>query len=118
MAGLESTVDMFDLRMSDDARPLYDRVKKFIAEEIEPNTAEFFRLGEDRAERWGYGEGQLDLPAQLFVPLVLAHQAGAGQMLARQDLAQLGADLVHGLLHFANRLLHHDVGSCILQDIH
>jgi len=61
MAGLESTVDMFDLRMSDEARPLYEKVKKFIAEEIEPNTEEYFRLGEGRAERWGYGEGQLDL---------------------------------------------------------
>ena len=61
MAGLESTVDMFDLRMSEGARPLYEKVKKFIAEEIEPNTAEFFRLGEGRAERWGYGEGQLEL---------------------------------------------------------
>ena len=61
MAGLESTVDMFDLRMSDKARPLYEQVKKFIAEEIEPNTAEFFRLGEGRADRWAYGEGQLEL---------------------------------------------------------
>ncbi len=61
MAGLESTVDMFDLRMSEQARPLYENVKKFIAEEIEPNTAEFFRLGEGRAERWGYGDGQLEL---------------------------------------------------------
>ena len=61
MAGLESTVDMFDLRMSEGARPLYEKVKAFIAEEIEPNTAEFFRLGEGRAERWGYGEGQLEL---------------------------------------------------------
>ena len=53
MAGLESTVDMFDLRMSEGARPLYEKVKAFIAEEIEPNTAEFFRLAEGRAERWG-----------------------------------------------------------------
>ena len=61
MTALESTVDMFDLRMSEKARPLYEAVKKFIAEEVEPNTAEFFRLGEDRAERWGYGDGQLEL---------------------------------------------------------
>jgi acyl-CoA dehydrogenase len=61
MPGLESTVDMFDLRMSEAARPLYERVKHFIAEEVEPNTAEFFRLGEGRAERWGYGDGQLEL---------------------------------------------------------
>lgn len=61
MPGLESTVEMFDLRMSDKAKPLYEAVKKFIAEEVEPNTEEFFRLGEGRAERWGYGDGQLEL---------------------------------------------------------
>ena len=43
MAGLESTVDMFDLRMSEGVRPLYDAVKKFIAEEVDPITAEYFR---------------------------------------------------------------------------
>ena len=30
MAGLESTPDMYDLRMSEAVRPLYDAVKKFI----------------------------------------------------------------------------------------
>ncbi len=52
---------MYDLRMSEGARPLFDAVKAFIAEEVEPNTQEFFRLGENRAERWGHGEGQLEL---------------------------------------------------------
>jgi len=52
---------MYDLRMSEKVRPLYEAVKKFIAEEIEPKTEEFFRLGEGRAEHWGYGEGQLEL---------------------------------------------------------
>jgi acyl-CoA dehydrogenase len=61
MAGLESTVDMFDLRMSEGVRPLYDKVQKFIAEEVDPITAEYFRLGEGRADRWSYGEGQLEL---------------------------------------------------------
>ena len=61
MAGLESTVDMFDLRMSEGVRPLYEAVKKFIADEVDPITEEFYRLGEGRAERWGYGEGQLEL---------------------------------------------------------
>ncbi len=61
MPGLETTDEMFDLRMSDAAKPLFEAVKKFIAEEVEPNTAEFFRLGEDRTERWGYGDGQLEL---------------------------------------------------------
>lgn len=50
-----------NLAMSAEARPLYEAVKTFIAEEVEPITEEFFRLGEGRAERWGYGEGQLEL---------------------------------------------------------
>ena len=48
MPGLESTPEMNDLRMSEGARPLFDQVKRFIDEEVEPLTAEFFRLGEDR----------------------------------------------------------------------
>jgi len=61
MPGLESTIDMFDLRMSEGARPLYEKVKAFIADEVEPITAEFFALGEGRAERWSYAPGQLEL---------------------------------------------------------
>ena len=61
MAGLESTVEMYDLRMSDAARPLYEKVKKFIADEVEPITEEFFRLGENREDRWSYAPGQLEL---------------------------------------------------------
>ena len=61
MTALPSTVDMFDLRMSDKAKPLFEAVKRFIAEEVEPNTEEFFRRGEGRADHWGYGDGQLEL---------------------------------------------------------
>jgi acyl-CoA dehydrogenase len=61
MTALESTPDMYDLRMSEGVRPLYDAVKKFIYTEVEPITAEFFRLGQNRADHWGYGEGQLEL---------------------------------------------------------
>ncbi len=61
MAGMETTPDMFDLRMSEAARPLYERVLDFIATEIEPKTDEFFRLGSERDERWSYGPGQLEL---------------------------------------------------------
>ncbi|MDH3706011.1 MAG: acyl-CoA dehydrogenase family protein [Acidimicrobiia bacterium] len=52
---------MYDLTMSDRAKPLYDKVCAFIAEVVDPATPEFFRLGEDRADRWGYGDGQLEL---------------------------------------------------------
>ncbi len=60
MTGLESTVDMFDLRMSEAVRPLYDAVKKFIAEEVQPMSEEFFRLGQDNPDRWSYAPGQLE----------------------------------------------------------
>jgi acyl-CoA dehydrogenase len=61
MTALPSTPDMYDLRMSEAARPLFDAVQRFIAEEVEPNTEEFFRRGEGRADRWSYGPGQLDV---------------------------------------------------------
>ena len=54
-------VDDFDLRMSDKVRPLYEAVKVFIREEVDPITEEYHRLGETRSERWAYGEGQLEL---------------------------------------------------------
>ncbi len=55
------TDDALNLAMSEGALPLYEAVKAFIADEVEPITAEFFRLGEGRANHWGFGEGQLEL---------------------------------------------------------
>jgi acyl-CoA dehydrogenase len=52
---------MFDLRMSEGAKPLFEKVKAFIREEVEPVTQEFFQLGENRAERWSWAPGQLEL---------------------------------------------------------
>lgn len=53
--------ELNDLRMSDAARPLYDRVRKFIKETVDPMAAEFVRLGADKKDRWGYAPGQLDV---------------------------------------------------------
>ena len=55
------TDDALNLAMSEAAVPLYDAVTTFIATEIDPVTEEYFRLGEGRAEHWGFGEGQLEL---------------------------------------------------------
>jgi acyl-CoA dehydrogenase len=55
------TDDAMNLAMSEHAVPLFERVVEFIANEVDPVTEEFFRLGEGRAEHWGYGEGQLEL---------------------------------------------------------
>jgi acyl-CoA dehydrogenase len=61
MAGLETTPEMFDLRMSEENRPLYDAVMKFVKEEVEPITEQFFKLGEGRSDRWSWAPGQLEL---------------------------------------------------------
>jgi len=56
-----SGMDDLDLRMSEDVRPLYRAVVDFIRDEVEPITEEFFRLGQNRAERWSWAPGQLEL---------------------------------------------------------
>ncbi len=61
MAGLETVDEMFDLRMSEGAKPLYEKVKAFIKKEVEPITMPFHQLGENRADRWSWAPGQLEL---------------------------------------------------------
>jgi acyl-CoA dehydrogenase len=56
-----ATDDALNLSMSEHAIPLYEAVKAFIVNEVDPITEEYYRLGEGRAEHWGYGEGQLEL---------------------------------------------------------
>jgi acyl-CoA dehydrogenase len=53
--------ELFDLRMSEAARPLFDRVTKFLEDVVAPMQTEYFALAETRAERWGYAPGQLEL---------------------------------------------------------
>src|SRR5207247_6475374 len=45
--------------MSDEVRPLYEHVKKFIRETVDPMSVEFVRLGQDKKDRWSFTEGQL-----------------------------------------------------------
>ncbi len=61
MAGMEDRVEMFDLRMSEKARPLFDRVVEFIEKEVKPITDEFFQLGQGLEDRWSYHPRQLEL---------------------------------------------------------
>lgn len=56
-----ASMDDFDLRMSTKVAPLYEAVKAFIRDEVEPITEEFYRLGEHRTERWSWAPGQLEL---------------------------------------------------------
>jgi acyl-CoA dehydrogenase len=53
--------ELFNLGMSKGARPLFERVKAFIAEEIEPMSEKYFALAEGRPDRWQFAPGQLEL---------------------------------------------------------
>ena len=46
--------ELNDLRMSDDVRPLYEHVKKFIRETVDPMSVEFAKLGEKKTDRWSF----------------------------------------------------------------
>ncbi|CAN5556337.1 acyl-CoA dehydrogenase family protein [soil metagenome] len=95
-----ASMDDLDLRMSEQVRPLYEAVKAFIADEVEPITAEFYRLGEGRAERWSWAPGQLELLEgakakakanglwNFFLP-----DAETGQGLSNLDYAYIAAEL-------------------------
>jgi acyl-CoA dehydrogenase len=56
-----ASMDDFDLRMSEEVRPLYEAVRAFIRDEVEPITDEFRQLGANRADRWTWVPGQLEL---------------------------------------------------------
>ena len=60
MTEIELQAELNDLRMSKEAQPLFDAVKRHIAENVDPVTEEFFRLGEGRADRWSWAPGQLE----------------------------------------------------------
>ncbi len=91
---------LYDLSMSEAALPLLDAVKKHIRENVEPITAEFYRLGEGRANRWSWAPGQLELldGAKLkakesglwnfFLP-----NAETGEGLSNLDYAYIAAEL-------------------------
>src|SRR5260221_2868432 len=53
--------ELNDLRMSEQVRPLYDHVKKFIRETVDPMSAEFYRLGEKKTDRWSFTPEQLEV---------------------------------------------------------
>src|SRR5258708_2828625 len=58
---LDPQDELNDLRMSDKALPLFNKVKAFIKEVVEPTSVEFHRLGEGRPDIWQYAPGQLEV---------------------------------------------------------
>ncbi len=59
--GFNPEDELNDLRMSERSRPLYDRVRAFIRDTVDPMTAEFQRLGKDKKDPWSFAPGQLDV---------------------------------------------------------
>ena len=100
MAGLETTDAMFDLRMSEAVKPLFEQVKAFVATEVDPVSAEFYALGEGRPDHWSLSEAQFELLDGLkrkakaqglwnfFLP-----DAETGEGLSNLDYAYIAAEL-------------------------
>jgi acyl-CoA dehydrogenase len=92
--------ELYNLSMSAGARPLLDKVKAFIADEVDPITPEYFSLGANRADRWSFAPGQLELLESVkdkakanglwnfFLP-----DATTGQGLSNLDYAYIAIEL-------------------------
>ncbi len=61
--GLNPTDALNDLRMSDKSMPLFEHVKRFIAETVDPMSVKYAALGAGRTgdDRWTYAPGQLEV---------------------------------------------------------
>lgn len=53
--------ELNDLRMSDKAMPLLNKVREFIKDVVQPMSEEFHRLGEGKTDIWSYAPGQLEV---------------------------------------------------------
>lgn len=92
--------DLNDLTMSEEARPLFDHVKKFIADVVDPMSEEFHELGKGRPDIWQYAPGQLEVLEEakneakkqglwnFFLP-----DAETGEGLKNLDYAYIAAEL-------------------------
>lgn len=58
---LDPQDELNDLRMSSKAVPLYNQVKQFIEDVVQPTSERFQLLGEGRPNIWEYAPGQLEL---------------------------------------------------------
>ncbi len=89
-----------NLAMSDGARPLFDAVKTFIADEVEPMSVQFHALDEAKDDPWSFAPGQLELLDgvkakarekglwNFFLP-----NAETGEGLSNLDYAYIAAEL-------------------------
>ncbi len=104
MADTQHTPDAYaelnDLRMSEAARPLYEHVKRFIAETVNPMSEAFHALDDKKKDIWSYAPGQLEILEKakdeakkqglwnFFLP-----DAETGEGLSNLDYAYIAAEL-------------------------
>ena len=55
--------DLFNLNMSEAAKPLYEAVKKHIADNCDPYTEEYYALDKGKEDRWQFHPRQLEIIA-------------------------------------------------------
>ena len=92
--------EMNNLTMSEEVRPLYEHVKRFIADVVDPMSVEFHELGKNKSDIWSYAPGQLDVLEKakdeakkqglwnFFLP-----DADTGEGLKNLDYAYIAAEL-------------------------
>jgi len=97
--------ELNDLRMSEKALPLLNKVKTFIRDVVEPMSEEFHRLGEGNPDIWSYAPGQLEVLESakdkakaaglwnFFLP-----NAETGEGLSNLDYAYIAVELVKNRL--------------------
>ncbi len=92
--------ELFNLAMSEEAKPLLIKVKKFIADHVEPISAKFFELGADREDRWSYTPEQIQLldsakskAKKLGLWNFFLPDAETGEGLKNLDYAYIAAEL-------------------------
>jgi len=96
----DQNADLFNLAMSEQARPLLDAVRLHVRDNVEPILEEFFRLDAEKTDRWSWHPRQLELLDgakakakaaglwNFFLP-----DAQTGEGLSNLDYAYIAAEL-------------------------
>ncbi|RMC34994.1 acyl-CoA dehydrogenase family protein [Paracoccus alkanivorans] len=92
--------DLHNLAMSEAARPLLEKVVRHIRDNCDPALAEYERLGKDRAERFAFAPGQLEIIEDLKAKAKAAGlwnfflpDAETGEGLSNLDYAYIAFEL-------------------------
>lgn len=92
--------ELYNLSLSPEARPLLEKVKGFIADEVLPMEEKFFALETAKTDRWTFAPGQLELldgvkakAKQAGLWNFFLPDAGSGEGLTNLDYAYIAFEL-------------------------